>query len=50
MKENDVKIRVVIRKRPISAKEKSTNDVDILEKRSKNSVVVKELRYAHYSE
>jgi hypothetical protein len=44
MKENDVKIRVVIRKRPISSKEKSTNDVDILEKRTKNSVVVKELR------
>jgi hypothetical protein len=38
------KIRVVVRKRPIFKKEVLRNDIDILEKRTDSTVVVKELK------
>ena len=38
------KIRVVIRKRPLSKKEALRNEVDIIEKRSPQEIVVKELK------
>lgn len=38
------KIRVVVRKRPVSKKEKSKNDADILEKRGPQTVAVKEIK------
>jgi len=39
------RIRVVVRKRPVSKKEKSKNDVDIMERRGTQTVAVKELKY-----
>lgn len=42
------KIRVVVRKRPISKKESSKNDTDILEPRGQDTVVVKELKYSFF--
>jgi hypothetical protein len=41
---DQTRIRVVVRKRPISKKETSKNDIDILERRGDDSVVVKELK------
>jgi hypothetical protein len=38
------KIRVVVRKRPTSKKEIQKNDIDIIETRESNTVVVKELK------
>ena len=38
------KIRVIVRKRPISKKEQARNDMDIIELRSKQSLIVKELK------
>ena len=41
---DQTRIRVVVRKRPISKKEKSKNDVDILERRGVDTIAVKELK------
>lgn len=41
---DQTRIRVVVRKRPISKKESSKNDVDILERRGTDSIAVKELK------
>ena len=38
------KIRVIVRKRPLSQKEQQKNDTDIIEIRNKNKVIVKELK------
>lgn len=38
------RIKVVVRKRPISKKEKSKNDADILVQRDSQTVVVKEMK------
>ena len=40
-----MKIRVVVRKRPISKKEIQKNDIDIVEKRGTKGLVLKELKY-----
>ncbi len=37
-------IRVVVRKRPVSSKERAKNDADIMEKRGTQVVAVKEIR------
>jgi hypothetical protein len=42
-----MKIRVVVRKRPISKKEIQKNDIDIVEKRGAKGLVLKELKYFH---
>jgi len=42
--ENTPKIRVVIRKRPIGKKELQRNDVDIIDIRGPQTVVVKEMK------
>ncbi len=39
------KIRVIVRKRPIGKKELLKSEMDIIEMRSSNSVIVKELKY-----
>ena len=39
------KIRVVIRKRPLNKKEIQKNDLDIVENRGPQTVIVKELKY-----
>jgi hypothetical protein len=39
------KIRVIVRKRPLSKKELIKNEMDIIEMRTSSSVVVKELKY-----
>ena len=41
---DQTRIRVVVRKRPISKKEKSKNDVDILVRRGVDTIAVKELK------
>lgn len=41
---NEPKIKVVIRKRPISKKETAKANVDIIEVRSNQSVIVKETK------
>lgn len=38
------KIRVIVRKRPCSKKEIQKNDIDIIEKRGNNTIIVKELK------
>ena len=38
------RIRVVVRKRPLSKKEKAKNDADVLEQRGPQSVIVKEIK------
>ncbi len=38
------KIRVIVRKRPCSKKEIQKHDIDIIENRSDNTVIVKELK------
>jgi len=38
------KIRVVVRKRPLTNKEIKNGDIDVLEVRSHNSLVVKEVK------
>lgn len=38
------KIRVVVRKRPLTSKENKKNDTDILEIRGSQNLVVKELK------
>jgi hypothetical protein len=38
------KIRVVVRKRPLSRKEQQRNDIDIIESRGSQTIVVKELK------
>lgn len=38
------RIRVVVRKRPVSKKEAGKNDVDILERRGTDAIAVKELK------
>ncbi len=38
------KIRVVVRKRPLSKKEALRNEVDIIEKRTPQEIIVKELK------
>mgnify|MGYP000983182662 CR=1 FL=1 len=43
-KDNTPKIRVVIRKRPLNKKELAKNEIDIIEKRGPQTVVVKELK------
>lgn len=42
--ENLPKIRVAVRKRPMSKKEIQKNDIDIIESKGNNTVVVKELK------
>jgi hypothetical protein len=39
------RIKVIVRKRPVSKKEKSKNDADILEQRGSQTVAVKEIKY-----
>jgi uncharacterized protein YcgI (DUF1989 family) len=43
--DNTPKIRVVIRKRPISKKETAKSDVDIVDIRGPQTVVVREMKY-----
>lgn len=44
-KKNDLpKIRVAVRKRPMSKKEIQKNDIDIIESKGNNTVIVKELK------
>lgn len=38
------KIRVAVRKRPLNRKEQQKNDIDIIEKRGPQTVIVKELK------
>lgn len=38
------KIRVVVRKRPLTQKEQKNGDIDVLEVRSSNSLVVQEIK------
>jgi hypothetical protein len=42
---DNMKIRVIVRKRPLNKKESLKNDTDIIEMRGNNSLVVKELKY-----
>lgn len=42
--DNTPKIRVVIRKRPISKKETSKSDIDIVDIRGPQTVVVREMK------
>jgi hypothetical protein len=44
MKQEPPKIRVVVRKRPLTSKELKKSDTDILEVRSMQNLVVKELK------
>lgn len=44
MKQEPPKIRVVVRKRPLTSKELKKSDNDILEVRSSSHLVVKELK------
>jgi len=39
------KIRVVVRKRPINKKEISKSDMDIIETKGTQTIIVKELKY-----
>jgi len=39
------KIRVVVRKRPISQKEIESNDSDIIQKRENQTIIVSEIKY-----
>jgi len=39
-----LRIKVIVRKRPISNKEKVKNDIDILERRGIDSIAVRELK------
>jgi hypothetical protein len=41
---DNAKIRVIVRKRPLNKKEALKNELDIIEMRSLNSLVVKELK------
>jgi len=41
------RIRVIVRKRPVSKKEKTKNDADILEERGGQTIVVKEIKYIY---
>lgn len=41
---DDQKIRVIVRKRPRNPKEVKKNDIDVVEQRSQQSLVVKELK------
>jgi len=41
---DQTRIRVIVRKRPINKKEITKNDIDILERRGDDSMVVKELK------
>lgn len=38
------KIRVVVRKRPANQKELQQNDIDIIESKNNNTIIVKELK------
>lgn len=42
--DNLPKIRVAVRKRPMSKKEIQKNDIDIIESKGNNTVIVKELK------
>ena len=42
---DNIKIKVVVRKRPLSQKEIEKNDIDIIEKRTRENIVVKEPKY-----
>ncbi len=42
---DQTKIKVVVRKRPMSKKEKDKSDVDIMEQRGSQTVAVKEIKY-----
>lgn len=39
------KIRVIVRKRPLNKKESQKNEMDIIDIRSGNNIIVKELKY-----
>ena len=43
-KDSTPKIRVVIRKRPLNKREIQRNEIDIIEKRGPQTVIVKELK------
>lgn len=43
---NIPKIRVAVRKRPTNKKEMQRNDIDIIEQRGSQTVIVKELKYS----
>lgn len=43
------KIRVAVRKRPLNKKEQSKSEMDIIEIRGGNQVIVKELKYIHFN-
>lgn len=43
-RDNTPKIRVVVRKRPLNKKELQRNDLDIVDNRGPQSVIVKELK------
>ena len=43
-RDNTPKIRVVIRKRPLNKKELQRNEIDIIDKRGPQTVIVKELK------
>ena len=38
------KIRVIVRKRPLNSKERQKNNQDVVEMKSENSLIVKELK------
>ncbi len=42
MRQEPPRIMVIVRKRPLNAKEAKKGDVDIVEKRSTSTIVVKE--------
>jgi hypothetical protein len=44
LKTEPPKIRVVVRKRPLNSKELKRNDIDVLETRGTQNVIVKELK------
>lgn len=41
---NEPKIKVCIRKRPLNKKESTKNDIDIIDVRTSQSVIVKEMK------
>ena len=42
MENESVRIKVVVRKRPLCQKEIEKNDIDIIEKKSPTNIIVKE--------
>ncbi len=46
--DNTPKIRVVIRKRPLNKKETMKSDVDIIDIRGPQTVVVREMKYSNH--